>query len=415
MSALRCSVVIPSHARPALLGRVLSALAAQTLSPAEFEVVVALDGPSPESVTLMRELRDGGQLPHLRWIEQPQRGQAAARNAGAAAARGTVLIFLDDDVVPEPDLVSVHLAHHERGAPVAVLGDSRFVRRPGSYYHLLSWAWWEDLFSERVVPGRPPVLHDFCAGNVSLRRADFEASGGFDPAFTGYGGEDYELGYRLLGRGVEFVPDRGARAHHHHDATIAGVLRKTRQEAHGDLILVAKHPELHRTVRMSRPMRGPIVLVARAALQAPWLADPLVAIGARLLGWLQAASHRHLWLRGFKGLRTYAYWRGVRDALGSWDGLQRFRAAAPPRAHFEIDVGGGLPSELPDIPAAGADLVVTANGRSLGTIVLDGPPRESVRAALARAIAAELGPRLAAALPPGERPWWLRPEAPAHG
>jgi GT2 family glycosyltransferase len=415
VTAPRCTVVIPSHDRPASLEAVVSALAAQTVPPEQFEVVVVLDGPSPASVAMMTALRDAGRLPQLRWLEQPRQGQAAARNAGAAEAGARVLVFLDDDVVPEPDLVATHLAHHEAGEPIAVLGDSRFVRKRGSYYHLLSWAWWEDLFSERTRPGRPAALHDFCAGNVSARREDFQASGGFDPAFTGYGGEDYELGYRLLQRGVRFVPDRRARAAHHHEATIAAVLRKTRQEAHGDLVLVTKHPELHRTVRMSAPLRGPVVAVARLALQAPWLGDPLVAAGARVLVWLEAASHRHPWLRGFKALRTYAYWRGVRDALGSWDALQRFRAAAPPRVALTIDVSDGLPEALPPIPAAGADVAITAHGRTLGTVVLTGAPRESPRRELAREALEQLGPAVAGVLGPGDRPWWLVPETLARG
>ena len=414
MTAPRCSVVIPSHDRPGSLERVLTGLARQTVPADQFEVVVVLDGRSPASVVAMTRLRGDGSLPWLRWIEQPQSGQAAARNTGAAAATAPVVVFLDDDVVPDPDLVEVHLRHHEAGESIAVLGDSAFVRRPGSYYHLLSWAWWEDLFAERTRSGRPAALHDFCAGNVSVRRDDFAASGGFDPVFTGYGGEDYELGYRLLRSGVRFVPDRLARAEHHHDATIAAVLRKTRQEAHGDLVLVTKHPELRRTVRMSAPLRGPVVLVARVALQAPWLADPFVKLATRVLVRLESAGHRHPWLRGFKALRTYAYWRGVRDALGSWEALQRFRREAPPRMAVTLDVTAGLPDVLPAIPAAGADVTVTASGRTLGTVVLPAAPRQSPRHELARVIARELRPQLVAALPVADRPWWLAPET-AHG
>jgi hypothetical protein len=151
------------------------------------------------------------------------------------------------------------------------------------------------------------------------------------------------------------------------------------------------------------------------ALQAPWLADAFVAAAARVLVWLERAGHRHLWLRGFKALRTYAYWRGVRDALGSWEGLSRFREEAAPRVGMTVDVSDGLPAVLPTIPAAGADVTVTANGLVLGTIVLGAAPREAPRHHLARLIAEQLGLQLVAALPAVERPWWLMPEAPAHG
>jgi GT2 family glycosyltransferase len=385
MNTLACSVIIPSYNRQATLELVLRGLATQTASPESFEVIVVLDGSTDDSAASIAAWQQSGRLPNLRSHWQPNRGQAAARNAGAGLAQAPVLLFLDNDIVPEPDLLEAHLRWREHEAPLVVLGDCHIVRQPDdSLCHLGMWAWWEDFYYQRALPGHQPNYRDFCAGNASLRREDFLRAGGFDASFRGYGGEDYELGYRLLHAGVRFVADRKAQAHHHHRATVPGVLRMARQEARGDVLLGKKHPELRAGLSMARVPPGPYGLLVRLALQCPALGNPLMAMLLRVLPIFERAQMRRRWMEYFGHVRGYAYWRGVRDALGSWPALLDFQAGALPSPRHTLDIAQGLPQELPPFWMHGpATLDLTWQGQPLGELSWLGPLEVSLPSYLA--------------------------------
>lgn len=382
-------VVVPSYNRRDALEMVLGGLAAQRgVVPGVVEVRVVLDGSTDGSDAMLAAWQRDGRLPGLRWELRSNAGQAAARDAGARATAAPVLLFVDDDVVPEPDLVARHLAWHASGERVAVLGDCEIVRDAEHPFYTQSvWAWWEEMYSARARPDRLPCYTDFCAGNVSLRREDYLASGGFDPAFRGYGGEDYDLGYRLLGLGVRFVADRGARAmHHHRFGGYANLLRSRRQEGYAGVLLGRKHPELRAGLRAAAPSQQ----VVRAAFTLHGM--PPLALRARIarLAFSERSGRQHRWHLQLGALSAYHYWRGVYDALGSWDALEAFRREATvPVQH--VDVGRGPPEVPHDFWVHGpSELRVTANGEPLGTVRLGGPVTQPIRAALADAITSGL-------------------------
>jgi glycosyltransferase involved in cell wall biosynthesis len=403
MSVPALSVIIPSFYRRSTLEMVLEGLEHQTL--ANFEVIVVLDGSTDDSIEMLADWQRQGRLPELTWHRQSRSGQAAARNTGARMARGQVLVFLDDDVVPDPGLLKAHLRHHRAGVPIAVLGEAAVVReRRESFYHLGVWAWWEDTYQARALPGRVPGCRDLCAGNFSIRRSDFLEAGGFDPRFKGYGGEDYELGWRLLRRGVRLVSDRKARARHFHRTTVEGVLRASRQEAHGDFLIGDLHPELRPGLRFSRFPPGPFGRYVRLALTAPALADALASAARNLLPLLERFQFRRRWLWVFNTLRGYAYWQGVRDVFGTNKALEAYQLANPPLPHQRIDLEGGLPARLPDFWVDGSSRVELAYaGQPVGELELVGPTFGPVHERLALEISEQFS-RPALALMARENP-----------
>src|SRR6516165_9610456 len=103
------SVVIPTFNRLARLQQVLAALSAQTYPRDRFEVVVVSDGSTDGTDEFLAEAAAPFELTV---VTQPNQGPAVARNRGVASARGSIVLFIDDDVVATPALVQEHVAGH---------------------------------------------------------------------------------------------------------------------------------------------------------------------------------------------------------------------------------------------------------------------------------------------------------------
>ncbi|HET8799515.1 MAG TPA: glycosyltransferase family A protein, partial [Thermoanaerobaculia bacterium] len=88
------SVVIPTYNRLPMLTRVLDALEAQIDAP-PFEVIVVSDGSTDDTERVMSQ-RNG-----ITFRTQPNGGPGRARNHGVSLARGTFVVFIGDDTVPE--------------------------------------------------------------------------------------------------------------------------------------------------------------------------------------------------------------------------------------------------------------------------------------------------------------------------
>jgi GT2 family glycosyltransferase len=355
------------------------------------DVIVVLDGSTDASAAMLSEWVEQGRLPRLRWVAQDRAGQAAARKRGATEAAAPVLLFLDDDVVPERNLVAAHLKHHRAGRPVVVLGDARIVRsRPDDLYQTIAWAWWEDLIDKRRRAGRPASYRDFCAGNVSLSRDAFVRVGGFDPDFRGYGGEDYELGYRLIKAGVPFIVEPEASARHYHRSSLRQILRNARQEGRNDVLLGSKHPELKCGLGVGRHWRGARSIFGMPSLCAFWAwVSTQVTVIFQVCGFQRSARQR------LGGLRQYAYWRGVRDALRTWDALQKYQSQQPPPAAFTWDLDDPQSISLQTIPAdTASEIVIRLQSRILGTLKLVPPIVDAWHHRVAEEMIRQLGPAL---------------------
>jgi glycosyltransferase involved in cell wall biosynthesis len=369
-----CSVIIPSYNRRNLLERVLVGLENQTMDMNRVEVIVVLDGSTDDSQNMLADWQKTSRLPHLRWFRQEHSGQSAARTRGAKEALAPVLLFLDDDVVPDPGLVMAHLNRHQLGESIAVLGDYNIVReKENSFYQTLVWAWWEDILYNRKIPGRPVSYRDFFAGNVSLKTSDFIKSGGFDAEFKGYGGEDYELGYRLLQLGIRFVSEQAASALHYHRVSLRHVLRNTRQEGRNDVLFGKKHPELRRGLRLMNSSRGikKVFFAPRVFAALEWGSLGILTIYEHL-------GFRESWIRIFRRLRHYAYWRGVQEVLGTWETLLDYQAESPKPNFFDWDLACIDAGDL-NVPADSAsEGVVRYHGRIIGNLKLKPPISKSL-------------------------------------
>jgi glycosyltransferase involved in cell wall biosynthesis len=316
-SSPRLSVVIATFNRRPILERLLRDLARQTVPPPSFEVVVVDDG-SREPV---RAACEALPLPYaLRVIDQANAGAAAARQRGAEGARAELVLFLDDDMEVSDALLEAHLGAHADGARRAVLGP---LRRPESHGRAPLFRRWHqtrlEQFYGAVRAGRVALRGwNLYSANLSLRRADLLAVGGFDARLSR--SEDAELGMRLEHAGVAIALCDAAWAVNASDHTsVAAWRRDTEVYGATDVRIARKHGDRAdaspwRYLASVNPLVPPVMVGAA-------LVPPL----SRALGAAAYAAGAALDRVGLEGpamtgaTLAYAidYLRGVRTELGS--------------------------------------------------------------------------------------------------
>ena len=176
------SIIVPAHDEAALIGATLVALrtAAETLQ-LDHEVLV-VDDASTDATAAIAAV-NGARVLHVN-----HRQIAATRNAGATAARGERLLFVDADTLVDTTLLGAAMAAMDRG----VIGGGCRVQLAG---HV---RWRERVFTAalmqvfrwvKIAPG----CFVFCT------RAAFDAVGGFDQRW--YAGEDVAMSRALAAHG----------------------------------------------------------------------------------------------------------------------------------------------------------------------------------------------------------------------
>ncbi|WP_295436371.1 glycosyltransferase family 2 protein [uncultured Thiodictyon sp.] len=195
--SLRASVVIPVRNRPDLLARTLETLTEQTISPAEFEILVCDDGSTDDVAALVERFIVGPVM--VRLERQAPSGPAAARNLGTRAALAPVVIFVDSDVIADgaliralvealdthPEWQGAEAALFPAGEDTGILWDAP-ASTAGGHYHTAA---------------------------IAYRRAVLKIVGGFDEEFKLPACEDVELAVRVLTHGpIGFVS--GAKVWH---------------------------------------------------------------------------------------------------------------------------------------------------------------------------------------------------------
>ncbi|MFB7665288.1 glycosyltransferase family 2 protein [Kitasatospora sp. NPDC056138] len=257
MAEPEITVVIPAHNRTRALQHCLASLQRQTLDPGAFEIIVVDDGSTEPVGETVAQFADGDRIRLLR--HERARGAGAARNTGAAAARGGLLVLLDADCLCHPDLLRAHLDAQADG-PVAVCGYGAGRELTPAQWRLKHGADWDFADPDAVFArlARTPSLHDpltellarprpadwafFWTLNTSVPKSFFDLVGGFDTRFEVKGIEDIELGCRLARAGLPTVFAPAAiTLHQPHERDRNREVVRDRRNEH---ILVRAYPSL---------------------------------------------------------------------------------------------------------------------------------------------------------------------------
>lgn len=310
---LTVSVIVPTYNRCTYLGRLLDHLeACRVAHPTiEFSVELAVDGSTDGTREMLARRRTSFPL-HVSWDRN--RGPAAARNRAIQAARGDVLIFLDDDVMPVPGLLHEHLQIHKRNAMAVVTGP--MLAPPD--VDLAPWLRWEAVMLVKQYQAMeaklyPPTPRQFYTANASIRREHLLAAGGFDERFTR--AEDVELAYRLAKRGARFAFVPQAIVWHEPDRTFESWLRVPYEYGRHDVIMERERlgAMVQRAFDEQRSRHPMNRVLPRLCAGHPGRTKAATTVLRRMVTARETAFPLRVQLALCSALFNLQYWQGVAD------------------------------------------------------------------------------------------------------
>lgn len=219
------SVIIPSYNSARFIRTTVESVLRQ--SPPEFELLVVDDGSTDDSAAIVESYKE------VRLIRQPNKGVAAARNAGLALARGEYLVFLDADDVLLPGALEAGLnAFADHPDCAFVYGHCQFIDAEGRL---------------QPTPFRPRLTHDHyhkllhqcliqTPGVVMFRR---QVVDGFEPTVNGV--EDWEIYLRISRRHGIYDHGQEVLQYRRHDANMS---RSVPLMLKSQLVMFQLHREL---------------------------------------------------------------------------------------------------------------------------------------------------------------------------
>ncbi len=251
------SIIVCTYNRSPLLARFLETLSHYGLDNEHFEVIVVNDGSTDNTEAVCHTWSQ--RLPNFRGIASDlNQGVPAARNKGISAARGSLLLFTDDDCIPRRDWAERMVSALRRHPAVA--GAIASARSPYLVFaHHISQCY-------HFMPHRPCGSVLFMAGaNMGIRRSVLERVSGFDEDCRIASDTEMALRLRRAGTEIYFQADAIVR----HDPGVLSL---------GEVLrYAASHAE--RTIRLRHRFEAllgtPWVLKSPTMLR---LVAPLIAV-----------------------------------------------------------------------------------------------------------------------------------------
>ena len=218
--AIAASVVVPTHNRPHLLTQCLRALMSQAPDTPPYEIIAVDDASTDDTgEQLSRLAQECGFLRPVR--HEVNKGLSGARNTGVRLAQGKIVIFVDDDIVVEPNYIAEHLRLHSAAGEqrIAVVGNLTLPESTTGASNCARYVQSRYIGERAGREGShqdPQALHPrFLGGGIhSVRKDDLIAVGMFDESVRFYGYEDHIYAESLHQAGVTIVFAPQAKAVH---------------------------------------------------------------------------------------------------------------------------------------------------------------------------------------------------------
>ncbi len=190
---MRISVIVPAYNARKSIGECLDALMSQGYQRSAYEVIVVDDGSTDGTGDVVRAYP-------VKYLFQKNQGPATARNAGARAAQGEILLFTDADCAPTADWIQ-EMARPFENCDVAAVKGAYLTRQKGVVARFAQLEF-EERFEMLKRAESIDMVDTYSAG---YRKEVFLRLGGFDTSFPVANNEDTELSYRMSKLGLRMV------------------------------------------------------------------------------------------------------------------------------------------------------------------------------------------------------------------
>jgi cellulose synthase/poly-beta-1,6-N-acetylglucosamine synthase-like glycosyltransferase len=272
---IKYSIIVPAYQAEMTLPQCLAALQDQTLDRATYEIIVVDDGSTDDTANVAEHALS----PANRVIRASHGGPGHARNIGARAACGEVLVFTDADCEPVHDWLAQITAPFSDTSVCGVKGAYR--TRQKSLIARFVQQEYQDKYDRLARQATIDFVDTYSA---AYRREVFEAVGGFNPALIM--DEDQELSFRLAARGYKLIFARHAIVCHQHVTSLWRYARRKFGVGYWKALVVKQHPD-----KVRRDSHTPQVV----KFQMGALALALVATVLALMG-LPSVVPMTLWV-----------------------------------------------------------------------------------------------------------------------
>jgi GT2 family glycosyltransferase len=209
------SIVISTYNQVGTLRLALESLRRQIKNPKAFEIIIADDSSTDGTNEFVRKLRYPIFLKYIR--SDTNQGRARNRNRGFQKAAGEWIIFIDGDMLPEPDFIESYLRAWDESPEVITLGSWKLPKewKENRYQTYLATRGRMTMKHGEKVPGKY-----FTSGNFAIRKNLLERLGGFDISFEGWGGEDTDFGLKLESDSIPIYYIPKASCYHYHKKSL---------------------------------------------------------------------------------------------------------------------------------------------------------------------------------------------------
>jgi glycosyltransferase involved in cell wall biosynthesis len=300
---VRISAIIPTLNRCNELRRTLESLRAQTLPPEQYEIIVVDNGSTDDTLSVVSEFADDAAgCAQVRYVREDRLGLHYARHAGARAARGYILTFIDDDAYADPNWLKALLDGYTDEQVGCVGGKILLIweYEPPDWIKSYASGYLGGLdLGDHILELKEPGIYG-C--NLSIRNSVLSLVGGFNPdSFGSFWLGDGETGLvrKVLQAGWKIMYKPEAIVWHVIPASrITLAYLKRRSANQGTCSSYAAY-------RQNHPGRGRLFLSAfEQGLKGTFL--QALALGYKLL----SSDERY-----HKGIRAAYYWRRLKYDL----------------------------------------------------------------------------------------------------
>ena len=197
---MKVSVIIPTHNRSDALDKTLSNLRLQEFEH-PWEAIVINNNSTDDTDQVVSKWQKDFPVP-LTLLHEKKPGPSAARNAGGRNAKGEYLIFIDNDILTQPDFIKRHYDDLVKYDGSWIVGHIENLPEQRNTHFGKFRSSLESGPGKEIVP-----VQGITGQSTSLKRSQFDQLGGFDENFHVASGEDREFALRALSAGIRIYHD----------------------------------------------------------------------------------------------------------------------------------------------------------------------------------------------------------------